>query len=363
VKFLEDELEALRAQNLLRVPAVPPDALILCSNDYLGFAADSRELRAVAGSPPPSGAGASRLISGHHAEHAALEAALAAWVGLPAALVFSSGYAANVGTLAALCGEDDVIVSDALNHASIIDGSRLSRARVAVVPHLDAAAVDAALAAPARRKFVVTESYFSMDGDSPDLPRLRAICDAHGAALIVDEAHALGVFGPTGAGSCRAVGVVPDVLIGTLGKAVGMQGAFVAGSAALASWLWNRARSFVFSTGIAPWLAAALRLRVARVIAADAERARLAAIVARVRSAFSERPGGPAPIAPSHGPIMPWLCGTPERALALRDQLLARGVFVQAIRPPTVPTGTSRLRITLHARLSDADIDRLLAAI
>ncbi len=360
--WLDGELEALRAARLFREPASPGDALVLCSNDYLGLAADKGELAAVAAAPPSAGAGASRLISGEHAEHGALEREVAAWVGLEAALAFSSGYAANVGALAALAGPEDVIVSDALNHASIIDGCRMSRARVRVVPHLDIAAVEQALrgARSARRRLVVTESYFSMDGDSPDLRRLRAACDANDAALYLDEAHALGVFGLGGRGLAHATGITPDVLVGTFGKAVGMQGAFVAGSATLRSWLWNRARSFVFSTGIAPWLAAAIRRRVARVIAADRERARLAAIVLRVRTALV---AAGAPIPASHGPIIPWLVGDPAVAVALRDRLLARGLFVQAIRPPTVPAGTSRLRLTLHAGLGDADVDRASATL
>ena len=355
---LDDDLAALRAEHLLREPTGPRDGLVLCSNDYLGFAGERTELEVVAAQAAASGAGASRLISGEATEHGALERDLAAWVGMPAALAFSSGYAANVGTLAALAGHDDLIVSDALNHASIIDGCRLSRARVVIVPHRDVAAVEAALGTSARRRFVVTESYFSMDGDSPDLRALRAACDRHDAALIVDEAHAVGVFGARGAGLCQAAGIVPDVLVGTLGKAVGMQGAFVAGSEALYLWLYNRARSFVFSTGIAPALAEAVRLRVARVAAADDRRARLEAIIARVRAELAG-----APIAPSHGPVLPWLAGTPEAVLALRDRVLARGVFVQAIRPPTVPEGTSRLRITLHAQLSDDLLDRALAAL
>jgi 8-amino-7-oxononanoate synthase len=356
LEFLTAELDELRARDLFREPASIGGALVLCSNDYLGYAADSDEIRLVAARPPSSGAGASRLISGEHPEHAALERELAAWVGLESALVFTSGYAANVGTIAALAGVEDVIVSDALNHASIIDGCRLSRARVEVTPHLELAAIEAALigARFARRRFVVTESYFSMDGDSPDLKRLRDLCDAHDAALLVDEAHALGVLGPRGRGVCADAGVVPDVLVGTLGKAIGMQGAFVAGSPALRAWLWNRARSFVFSTGMAPWLAAVTRHRLARVIADDAARARLEQIVARVRTVLAT---ARAPIAPSRGPILPWITGDAPSAIALRDRLLSQGLFVQAIRPPTVPAGKSRLRITLHARLSDSDVD------
>jgi len=354
--FLDAELDALRVAGLLRSPPTFAGALVLCSNDYLGHAAS-----AVDGPRrhEPSGAGASRLVSGEHEAHAALERDLAAWVGLEDALVFSSGYAANVGLLGALAGEDDLIVSDALNHASIIDGCRLSRARVAVTTHGDVEAVERALVAGAgaRRRIVVIEAYFSMDGDVPDLAALRRVCDRYRAVLVVDEAHSLGLFGPQGRGLCQEVGIRPDVLVGTLGKAVGLQGAFVAGSSPLKAWLWNRARSFVFSTGVAPWLASLARERVGLVLADDAGRARLDAIVARVRANLAALG---APVAPSRGPIVPWLVGEPRRAVELRDRLLERGLYVQAIRPPTVPDGTSRLRITLHAGLTDPDVELLL---
>ncbi|MBM4373604.1 MAG: 8-amino-7-oxononanoate synthase [Deltaproteobacteria bacterium] len=362
LSFLRAELEALEHGDLLRQRPKVGDALVLCSNDYLGYAADPLDDPRAPTVVPPSGAGASRLVSGEHPAHVELERSLARWVGLEAALIFSSGYAANVGLLPALAGEADVIVSDELNHASIIDGCRLSRARVVVTPHLDLAAVERALAAnaTARRRFVVTESYFSMDGDAPPLAELRSLCDAYGAALIVDEAHALGVFGAGGRGRCWLEGVVPDVLVGTLGKAIGLQGAFVAGSPDLEAWLWNRARSFVFSTGIGPALAAAAVLRVERVLADDLGRARLDELASRLRSELRSMH---APLHGSTGPIVPIVVGDARRAVELRERLLAAGVYVQAIRPPTVPEGTSRLRVTLHARLSDAELERALGAL
>jgi 8-amino-7-oxononanoate synthase len=359
LRHLRDDLAELERAGLLRTstPAGPRTALVLCSNDYLGYAREPLPPSPVAG-----GAGGSRLISGDHAEHARAEAAIAAWLGAPAVLLFSSGYAANVGAVAALAGANDVIVSDVLNHASIIDGCRLSRARVVVVPHGDGAAVERALVAGAgaRRRWVVTESYFSMEGDTPDLRELRRMCDAHDAALVVDEAHGLGVFGPSGRGLCAAAGVVPDVLIGTLGKAVGLQGAFVAGSAALREWLWNRARSHVFSTGMSPAVAHGVSERIARVAADDGGRERLSRLVARVRSRLAELG---APIARSHGPILPWLVGDNRRALELAGRLRDEELVVQPIRPPTVPPGGARLRITLHAALDDADLERALAAL
>lgn len=361
LRHLEGELGELERRGLLRDPMAAPqrDAglLNLCSNDYLGYASDP-----IAPPLVESGAGASRLVTGNHAAHEQAEQALARWLGHPAALLFSSGYAANVGTLAALAGPGDLIISDALNHASIIDGCRLSGARVRVVPHGEASAVTAALAGegPSRRRYVVTESYFSMDGDSPDLPALRATCDAHDAALVVDEAHALGVFGPTGRGLCAEAGILPDVLIGTAGKALGLHGAFVLGPRALRTWLWNRARSFVFSTGLSPGLAWALGERVRQVAADDEARTRLARIAQRLRAGLREL-GVPFP-AGARGPIIPWVLGAPSLALGMSRRLREEGVLVQPIRPPTVPAGSARLRITVQARFTAEDLERALDA-
>lgn len=356
LRHLKGELGELERRGLLRVP-VPGggERLILCSNDYLGYGEEPWP-----GEPLPGGAGASRLVSGDHPAHAQLEQELARWLGVEAALVFSSGYAANVGVLSALAGPGDVIVSDTLNHASIIDGCRLSGATIVVAPHNAPGAVDDVLgrSASARRRWVVTESYFSMDADVADLGRLREICDRHDAALIVDEAHALGVFGAQGGGLCREAGVRPDVLVGTLGKAVGLQGAFVAGSADLRAWLWNRARSFVFSTGLSPALAGAAAARVQQVAANELGRRYLHERANQLRAGLAAL----GIQAMGRGPIIPWQIGDPaetvRRSLVLRDQ----GVFVQAIRPPTVPAGTSRLRITAHAKLSGAQVERALAA-
>ncbi|MFT3773805.1 MAG: 8-amino-7-oxononanoate synthase [Minicystis sp.] len=359
LRHLEGELDGLDRQGLLRRPLTGPieGLLDLCSNDYLGYARDPwPALNAQ------SGAGASRLVSGNSIAHTTAEESIASWLGTEAALLFSSGYAANVGTMSALAGPGDVIVSDALNHASIIDGCRLSGASIRVVPHLDVTAVQTALAAAgtARRRWVVTESYFSMDGDTPDLAALASTCRAYDAALIVDEAHALGVFGPEGRGLCASLGVKPDVLIGTAGKSLGLHGAFVAGSASLRLWLWNRARSFVFSTGISPALATSLADRVQRVRQDDQARARAADRSRRLRSALAEL-GQPA-IRAGHGPVIPWMVGEPAAAVALSARLRAEGVLVQAIRPPTVPSGTARLRITATAALADADLDRAVRA-
>lgn len=367
LRHLDADLANLATEGLLRLEpsddaleagARPGAPLIACSNDYLGYAAEPWPLALAT----PSGAGASRLVCGEHLEHRLAERALAEWVGMQDALLFSSGYAANVGAVSALAGAGDVVVSDSLNHASLIDGCRLSGARVVVVPHLDAAAVDAALrgASGARRRWVVTESYFSMDGDTPDLAALRRSCSAHDAALVVDEAHALGVFGPRGAGRCAEAGVRPDVLIGTMGKALGLQGAFVSGPATLRSWLWNRARSFVFSTGLSPVLAYAVRARVARAAADDAGRTRLRLAERTVRA---ELEGLGVAVVSAQGPVLPIVVGDAAAAIDRSRELLGHGVRVQAIRPPTVPVGSSRLRLTVTARMSEAELERLGTAL
>ena len=349
-------LAALSARGLLRSRGgqLDPSALVLCSNDYLGYATEEAS--------PRSGAGASRLVSGDHPEHAALERDLADWLHSEDALVFTSGYAANVGLVSALGAPGDVVISDERNHASIIDGCRLSRARIVVVPHGDVEATRRALidARSAPHRYVITEGLFSMDGDTPDLGALRALCDAEDAALLVDEAHAIGVLGPEGRGACAAAGVVPDAIIGTFGKALGGQGAFVAGPRVLCEWLWNRARSFVFSTGLSPKVGAHVRGSVARARADEAGRARVAAIGARLREALREL-GYDVP-ANSHGPIVPVIIGAESAAVALSAALAARGIHVGAIRPPTVAPGTSRLRVTVHAGLSEAAVERAIGA-
>lgn len=357
LRHLEGELAGLERVGLLRrPPAGDADELLdLCSNDYLGYAALPWPT-----APARSGAGASRLVTGNRSAHDQAEAALADWLGGEAALLFSSGYAANVGTVAALAGPGDVIVSDALNHASLIDGCRLSGATIRVYPHLDISGADAALAgaAGARRRWLISESYFSMDGDIPDLRALRALCDRHDAALMVDEAHALGVFGDQGRGLCAEAGVRPDILVGTGGKSLGLHGAFVVGSAALRLWLWNRARSFVFSTGISPALATAFMARVAQVRADEDARTRLTARCTELRTGLMTLGSVP----PGRGPVIPWVLGESGVAVAASTRLRERGVLVQAIRPPTVPAGTARLRITARADLSVVDVERALRA-
>ena len=325
--------------------------LDLAGNDYLGLAARTAP-------PVATGAGASRLIVGEHAVHGTLERALSAWLGVEATLLFTSGYAANLGTVAALAGPNDLIVSDALNHASLIDGARLSQAKVVVVPHNDLAAVEAALVAhAATRRWVLVESYYSMDADGPDLLRLREVCDRYGAGLIVDEAHALGVLGPGGRGRCAEAGVVPDVLVGTLGKAFGSQGAFVSGTRDLRDWLWNRARSFVFSTGLSPAAAEAGRLALQHIQQASAEREHVARLAGRLRAGLARV--GRAPVV-GFGHIVPVVIGDGDVALALAAHLKDGGIDVPAIRPPTVPRGAARLRFTVTAAHDAGLVDELV---
>ena len=273
-----------------------------------------------------------------------------------AALLFPSGYQTNIGVLTALAGPGDVIVSDALNHASIIDGCRLSRARIVVYPHGDgdAAAHLLEAARTARRRFLVTESLFSMNGDAAPLARLAQAADVQDAILIVDEAHAFGVLGPRGRGLCAAAGVVPDVLIGTLGKALAAAGGFAAGSRALRDLLVNRARSFIFTTAPPPPVAAAAlaALEIVDSSEGDRRRALLRSHTDRLASQLAAlRPktvGTPPDTAPG-SPIQPFVVGTDAAALTLSAALASRQIFVPAIRPPTVPLGSARLRITLSA--------------
>jgi 8-amino-7-oxononanoate synthase len=333
----------------------PGASVSFCSNDYLGLAGRP--------SPPAAcGAGASRLVDGEREVHAELERTSAAWVGQAAALAFSSGYAANVGLLSALAGPGDLIVSDALNHASIVDGARLSRAEIAVVPHLDVDAIAEALTrrrAAVRRAFVVTEAYFSMDADSPDLGRLRRVCDDHDAALVVDEAHSLGVLGPDGRGVCVAHGVGADAVVGTYGKAFGAGGAFVAGCTALVDWLWNRARSFVFSTGLSPAVAAAALQGLAAAASEPRSREAVRESASRLRAGL--RSVGV--VAPGYGHIVPWIIGEARDAVRMAEALRDHGIDVRPIRPPSVPEGSARLRLTVTARHRSSDIERVVEAV
>jgi 8-amino-7-oxononanoate synthase len=352
--FLEEAIAEAKRKNLFRdrVPSNAAPHTSFCSNDYLGLADRPAPREAC-------GAGSSRLVAGERDIHRRLERAAARLVGQPASLTFTSGYAANVGLLGALAGPEDLIVSDALNHASLIDGAHLSRARIVVVPHLDVDAVARALDAKARNAFVVTESYFSMDADSPDLSALRRLCDERGAALVVDEAHALGVLGPGGAGLCVEQGVVADAVVGTFGKAFGAAGAFVAGCAPLVAWQWNRARSFVFSTGMSPVVAAAALGGLDRAEKEPWRRQRALQAASELRRGL----GALGAELRGFGHVIPWVLGDPREALAFSAELREQGIDVPAIRPPSVPSGTARLRFTVSAALQGEDIQRVVDAV
>jgi 8-amino-7-oxononanoate synthase len=385
---LEAELAALAASERLRACPETEGAsrvhvrvsrqprISFCSNDYLGLAGHPALLAAAAAAAARDGFGASasRLVSGDLPAHRDLEERLAGFLGRQAALVFPTGYQANLGVLSALCGPEDLIVSDALNHASIIDGCRLSRAKISVYPHRDTAAA-ALLLSPGtarfRRRILVTESLFSMDGDAAPLAALAAAAEAADAIFMVDEAHAFGVLGPAGRGLCAAAGIVPDVLVATLGKALGSVGGFIAGDRALRQILINRARTFIYTTAIAPPSAAAAAAALELIAGpeGDRRRARLAEHrgwlghrLAKLR--FDESaPVGLEPDPPVPGPILPLRIGSDARALTVSAALADRGIFVPAIRPPTVPIGTARLRITLSSAHEQSDLSALVTAI
>jgi 8-amino-7-oxononanoate synthase len=335
----------------------------LASNDYLGLAGDARLMTAAKAAldEDGTGAGASRLVVGNHREHVRLEATVSAWMRREGVQLFNSGYAANVGVLTSILREGDVVLSDALNHASIIDGCRLSRAAIRIFEHRDLAALETELreASYARRRIVVTESLFSMDGDRADVAALVDLCRTHDAALIVDEAHAVGTIGPEGRGACAAAGVVPDILIGTFGKALGTFGAFAAASKNVVDLLWNRARTLVFSTGLPPMVAAAARaaIEIARDGEGDERRRTLARHARSLRGRMAGARGD------IESAIVPVVIGDDREAMAVTSRLLERGVFVQGIRPPTVPEGTARLRIGLTAAHTDEQLAMAIEAL
>ena len=370
------ELDALRVRGLLRsleplrtppgaeIELRPGERLInFSSNDYLGLAGEARIAQALAEGARAwgAGAGASRLVCGDFLPEHDLELELAKFSRSEAALLFPSGYAANCGIVPAFAGPADLILSDALNHASIIDGCRLSRARVEVYPHADVGAVEQGLRASARRRIVVTDAVFSMDGDRAPLRELSALCSAAGAFLIVDEAHATGVIGPRGEGLAAEMGVAADVRMATLSKAFGVAGAYVASTRAVCDLLVNRARPLIFSTALPPALACAAQasLRILAGPEGNERRARLWSNVRRFAAGLKAL-GLPARV---DSAIFPVLTGTPEGALTMAAHLRELGILAKPIRPPTVPQGTSRIRFALSAAHTDAHIEAALSAL
>jgi 8-amino-7-oxononanoate synthase len=379
--FVRETLDDLQARDLYRrLVAVGSAAgprvdvggravLQFASNNYLGLAADPRVREAAVRAIERWGwgAGASRLLAGHTDAHAALEADLASFKGAEAALVFPSGYMANLGVMTALVGRGDLVACDRENHASIYDAIRLSGAELARYPHGDAAAATELLSAssPERsRTLLVTDTVFSMGGDLAPLAALAEACCASGAMLLVDEAHALGVLGPTGAGLAETLPHKYDgaitASVGTLSKALGGVGGFVAASRACVELLVNRARPFIYTTALPAAACEAARAALAIVRSEPERRTRLLALADRLRRELGKRDFD---CGRSETPIIPVIVGEPVRALAMAAALLERGIFCPAIRPPTVPPGTSRLRISLTAEHTEADVDLLVQAL
>ncbi|MBK1723724.1 8-amino-7-oxononanoate synthase [Thiocystis violacea] len=367
------QLEAKALYRRRRIQEAPqqPHAVVegrpmlsFCSNDYLGLANHPEVVAALREGAQRwgVGSGSAHLVNGHSRAHHALEEALAELTGRPRALLFSTGYMANLGVITALAGRGDTLFEDRLNHASLLDGALLSRATLKRYPHGDCAALER-LIGSASPRLIVTDGVFSMDGDLAPLPRLAALAQRAGAWLMVDDAHGMGVLGRGGRGCVDHFGLdaaeVP-ILMGTLGKAFGTFGAFVAGSEALIETLIQGARSYVYTTATPPALAEATLKALEIAERDDWRRERLHALIARFRHGAAELG---LTLADSRTPIQPLLAGSASRALAWSQALESAGILVGAIRPPTVPEGTARLRLTLSAAHCESDIDRLLDAL
>jgi 8-amino-7-oxononanoate synthase len=339
------------------------EVINLSSNNYLGIASHPHIAAAAkeAIDRYGCGSGASRLISGNMALHDELENQLADFKQTEAALVFNSGFQANIGVISTLVGEGDAILSDSLNHASIIDGCRLSRAKTLVYTHGDLNQLEAALkqAAHFRRRLIVSESIFSMDGDEAPLMGIVELAEKHGAMIMVDEAHATGILGTHGAGLVQKLGIGRRVLVqmGTLGKALGGFGAYIAGSRELRDLLINRCRSFIFTTSLPP---AVIAMAIAAIELVRREPERREALQQNCRHFCQGLMRLGYPLSQTESPILPLMIGDPARCMAFSERLLEEGVLAQGIRPPTVPQGTSRLRITLMATHTNEQIDRAI---
>jgi 8-amino-7-oxononanoate synthase len=355
-----ERLDNIGDRGLTRVMR-PPSGIDFSSNDYLGLATHPRVVRAMIDAVAREGAGStgSRLLRGDRDSFADLERRFAAFKGTERALYFSSGYLANLAVLTTLAETGDVIFSDALNHASLIDAVRLSHADYVIFPHGDVASLEPLIAAHSAEKqaFIVTESIFSMDGDAAPLSGYASLCRATGAALVVDEAHAVGILGARGSGMLEETGLDANsvISINTAGKALGVSGAFVAGPDWAIEYLIQRARPFVFSTAPPPAVASALIASLDVIESDPGLRARLASRVARLHAALKDHGitvSGP----PSH--IVAVVIGDNERAMAAAAAMQSQGFDVRAIRPPSVPAGTARLRITVNVNQDDDTIDR-----
>ena len=342
------------------------------SNDYLGLAAEPALIEAACEGARRwgVGSGASHLVSGHLAPHEALEQRLAQFTGFPRALLLTTGYMANIGMVTALAGRGSALFADRLNHASLIDAAQLAKAQGAEshrYPHGDLAALERLLAAStARRKLILTDAVFSMDGDLAPLPGLLALAERFDAWLLVDDAHGFGVLGPQGRGSLAHFGLTGHphaeriIYMGTLGKAAGASGAFVAASETVIEWLISRARTYIFTTGSSPIMACALLASLELIERGDARRAHLQALIACLSDGLA---GTRWQLMPSPTAIQPIIIGDNHAALRIAAALYERGLWVPAIRPPTVPAGTARLRVSLSAAHTEAQVRRLIDAL
>ncbi len=377
IEWIEDEIKSIRDNRLFRTlteissgqsPEIFIDGkkyILLASNNYLGLSTDPRLIEAAQTALAKYGtsSGGSRLVSGSSDLHAKLERKIAEFKSTEAAILFSSGYLANVGTIAALVGEGDVVFSDELNHASIIDGCRLSRANTKVYPHLDIDALDRMISKTRGKgkKLIVTDTVFSMDGDLVDLEKICAVSKRHGCMLMVDEAHAMGVLGETGAGATQHFAVekrVP-VVMGTLSKAVGSLGGYVAGSRALIDFVRNRVRSYIFDTSL-PAASVAASMKAIEIIESEPQRRKhLTELVDTFKTGLCDMGFH---VLPSQSAILPILTGEPDATLELADALRKQGVYAPAVRPPSVPAGKCRIRVSLMATHTRDHISRALEA-
>jgi 8-amino-7-oxononanoate synthase len=339
--------------------------LAFCSNDYLGLANHPVLIAAAqwGAATYGVGGGASHLVCGHSVPHEVLEDALAAFVRLPRALYFSTGYMAALGVIPALVGRGDAVFSDTLNHACLIDGMRLSRADVYLYSHLDMEALEKQLAqCESANKLVVSDAVFSMDGDLAPVPDLLALCERYDAWLLLDDAHGFGVLGADGRGSLSHFGVYsPRILyMGTLGKAAGVFGAFVAGEIEVIEWLLQRARTYIFTTAAPPMLATAVTESLQLIEKESWRRARLGELIAQLRKGLADSPWT---LLPSTTPIQALIIGDNRTVIQLGEALLKKGIWVSTIRPPTVPQGTARLRISLSAGHTSKDVAWLVTSL
>ncbi len=374
---LADELNLRRREHLYRKRRIlqsPHDAEIViagrdylsfCSNDYLGLANHPLVIKALQEGAVRYGvgSGASHLVTGHSAAHHALEEELAGFTGRPRALLFSTGYMANLGVIGTLTSPRAVVYEDRLNHASLVDAALLSRARLRRYPHGDMSALKNQLVLTDKFALIVSDGVFSMDGDLAPVAALAELARNNNASLMIDDAHGLGVLGKTGRGTLEELAINRDdvpILMGTLGKAFGVFGAFVAGSEELIEMLIQQARSYIYTTALPPALAEAARASLKLVQSEGWRREHLFSLIARFRLGAAQLN---LPIAVSITPIQPLIVGDSESALALSEKLYARGIVISAIRPPTVPQGQARLRITLSAAHTEQHVDRLLEAL